>query len=211
MLKNMVADSVVERLISTCNLNRHEKSCSSRVKYKFPGGIYSPSLTIFEELQQTLGVTVLSELQFYPWFAVYDFESVLKPTATRRDADNQQEEEEEEEEPDCEISANSQWTTSHIPVCVSIASNVEGYREPRCIVDDDSDNLVKQMCDYLEEIQSRASELSKIHWNAVRETLQSLKNEFPTSEVTPESMDKHNSTPQLSTASDAASASSESA
>ena len=97
-------------------------------------------------------------------------------------------------EPDRENSAKSQWTTSHIPVCVSIASNVEGYREPRCIVDEDSDNLVKRMCDYLEEIQSRASELSKIHWKTVRDTLQELRNEFPTVDVTSESMDKHNST-----------------
>ena len=68
---------------------RHEKSCCRRVKYQFPGGIYQPALTIFEEIQQSLGVIVKPELQYYPWFAVYDFESVLKPnisnTETERD------------------------------------------------------------------------------------------------------------------------------
>ena len=138
----------------SCNLNRHEKSCTIRVKYKFPGGIYTPTLSIFEELQQTLGVVVESDLQFYPWFAVYDFESVLKPTTLRNV-------EEEELEP----TTNTQWTTAHIPVCVSIASNVEGFRDPRCIVDEDPDNLVKEMCEYLEQIQAVACALGQSHWS----------------------------------------------
>ena len=74
------------------------------------------------------------DLQFYPWFAVYDFESVLKPTTNYTSRDEQAGDQEEEEAQNA--TTNTQWTTSHIPVCVSIASNVEGFREPRCIVDE---------------------------------------------------------------------------
>ena len=163
------------------NLSRHQKGCCSRVRYKFSGGIYSPSLSIFDEIQQTLGVVVQPELQLYPWFAVYDFESVLKPTEQKQTSNDTS-----------NIQDSTIWTTSHIPVAVSIASNVDGYIEPRCIVEDDPENLVQKMTEYLEEIQCKTSELAKEHWSYLRAKLQEKKNEFPTDTVTKESMDCHN-------------------
>ena len=165
----------------------HEKICNNRVAYKFPGGIYSPSLSIFEEIQQTLGLEVESELQYFPWFAVYDFESVLKPTNTHINmGDN-------ENHVHHNANDNTKWVTSHIPVAVSISSNVEGYTEPNCIVNDDPDKLVELMCEYLEKIQSKVCTLAKNRWSVLYAELKQKKNEFPTSHITDETMEKHNS------------------
>ena len=166
------------------HVSRHQKSCRQRVKYKFPGGIYSPTLTIFEELQQSLGVVVDSDVQYYPWFAVYDFESVLKPNNTSHNSD---------QEMNFDSSGKTEWTTTHIPVCVSIASNVEGYTEPKCFVDDDPDSLVQRMCEYLERIQEETHRLAKHRWAQTTSDLNKLKTEFPIQEITPDSMDRFNS------------------
>ena len=157
------------------NTTRHEKSCTERVSYTFSGGIYQPSLSIFDEIQSTLGITVPSELQYFPWFAVYDFESVLKPVLVQ-DINT----------------ANTQITTEHIPVCVSISSNVPGYTEPHCIIDEDPDDLVKKMCDQLEKIQLATVELAKARWSHLYNELQTHLVQFPSSEVTNETMQAHN-------------------
>ena len=156
---------------SVSNLIRHEKSCSIRVKYTFPGGVYTPALSIFEELEQTLGIPIPDELQYFPWFAVYDFESVLKQNIPDQQDDLNQ------------TSQNTNWTTTHIPVCVSVSSNVEGYTEPKSFVDEDSDNLVKRMCDYLEEIQIQTSALAHAHWESISKKITECKKEFPVSNI----------------------------
>ena len=136
------------------DLKRHEKSCCSRVKYTYPGGIYRSPLTIFEELKLHLGIEVAKELQVYPYFAVYDFEAILKPIAAPN-VDG-------EETPAC-----TRWTTEHVPICVSVCSNVSGFEEPYAITDADPDSLVKSMCDRLELIQTAATAAAAVRWKTV--------------------------------------------
>ena len=200
------------------NLKRHEPLCCNRVKYKLPGGIFSPPLTIFEELEQTIGVVVDPSLRYYPWFAVFDFESVLKPkTPTplqprategqapageenngliseddeyeaddqqpqhqqQRDEEEQEEEQEQEQDEGVRCTPRTEWTATHMPVCVSVSSNVEGFTHPRCIIDDDADNLVKLMCDYLSGIQAAAAAKAQERWQTVLDSIEEVKAEFP--------------------------------
>ena len=158
----------------SCKMKDHEKICSDRVKYNFPGGIYHPHLSIFDQIQQTLGITTDPALQFFPWFAVYDFESVLKPV-------HQNNEE-----------ANTQYITEHIPVSVSISSNVEGFTDPHCIINEDPDDLVKEMCDHLEKIQAKSFELAEARWSTFYTKLKDKLSEFPITEINSETMDTHN-------------------
>ena len=45
----------------------------------------------------------------------------------------------------------------HVPLCVSVASNVPGYEAPQCFVTNgDSNNLVTNMMKYLETISDAA-------------------------------------------------------
>ena len=144
-------------------LKRHQKSCCSRVKYAYPGGIYRSPITIFEELKLHLGIEVDKELQFYPYFAVYDFEAILKPI----------ERPEGEESTGC-----TEWTTEHVPICVSVCSNVPGYTAPYAITDVDPDSLVKGMCDRLELIQIQAVAANAERWKSVTVALKSAADEY---------------------------------
>ena len=143
-------------------LKAHEKCCCSRVRYTYPGGIYKSPLTIFEEMKLTLGIEVPKELQVYPCFAVYDFEALLKKVETG-----------EEEE------GRTVWTTEHVPICVSVCSNVSGYTAPYAITDDDPDNLVKSMCDHLELIQIKAKNDMTERWASVTAKLNDMVTNFP--------------------------------
>ena len=47
-----------------------------------------------------------------------------------------------------------QFLSKHVPVSVSVCSNVEGFCEPKCFVDISSDNLILMMMSYLNDISS---------------------------------------------------------
>ena len=56
------------------NLQNHERKGDGTVKYKYPGGVYTNTLSIFEELESN-GIVVADELKFEKYFAVLDFEA----------------------------------------------------------------------------------------------------------------------------------------
>ena len=56
------------------NLQNHERRCDGTVKYKYPGGVYTNALSIFEELESN-GIIIANELNFEKYFAIFDFEA----------------------------------------------------------------------------------------------------------------------------------------
>ena len=84
-----------------------------------------------------LGINIPNEMRFYPYFAVFDFEVYFK-----YDIDPS--------------SATTQYIAEHIPISVAICSNVPGFEHPKCIVSENSDQLVSKMVDYLEEMRMKA-------------------------------------------------------
>lgn len=120
------------------NMKRHQRVCTGKTKRKFQGGFhYSPS-TVFDKLEQ-FGVSVPENERIYEWFLVYDFESMLVPM-------------------NVQSSCNHQYTENHVPISVSICSNVDGYTEPHCIIEPDINALVKNMLECMTTIASRAAE-----------------------------------------------------
>jgi G:T-mismatch repair DNA endonuclease (very short patch repair protein) len=110
----------------------HEKSCDNKIKLNYVGGFYSPTPTIFEELEN-YGISIpLSERKFEE-FVVFDMEAMLTPISLH---------------PTKKLS----WTHEHIPISVALCSNVDGFTEPICIVNDNCDELVGEMVDYMKEI-----------------------------------------------------------
>ena len=114
-------------------------------------------------MEETLDLRVDRKLQTYPWFAVFDFESVLSKIPLNRDNDSD---------------PTTQWTTEHVPICVSIASNIPEHTNPHCIIDTNPDNLVKRMCDYLDQLQSFTEQLAKERWSTVFNELEKLRVNF---------------------------------
>ena len=53
------------------------------------------------------------------------------------------------------------WTPEHVPISVSICSNVDGFQTPYCIVDPNTNELVAQMVQYMTTISDKSYELTK--------------------------------------------------
>lgn len=88
------------------------------------------------------GIPVNANERFYEWCLVYDFDSMLVQINSQ-------------------ISVNLQYTEQHVPISVSVCSNIDDHTEPRCIVESNVDSLVEQKLDYMLTTARRAAELTK--------------------------------------------------
>ena len=150
--RNLCALTVKSIFDQLCNWKRHEKVCYNTTQFKFPGGLYEVTDTIFEKLEK-MGIHTEQEDRYFPWFAFFDMESILEKTQEFQ-------------------SEKLVWTAHHKPVSVSICSNVPGFTEPNCIVEADLDQLLMKMIDYLSGIQNEAKTLAYEKWNDVIEQLE---------------------------------------
>ena len=94
---------------------------------EYVGGLYHPSTSFADEMER------LGERPFFPWFIVYDFESLLIPVD--------------------EHQQTIHWKTKHQPVSVSVCSNIPCYIESKCFVQKDLKTLLKDMVMYMSEIE----------------------------------------------------------
>lgn len=133
------------------HLHRHQRACSNQTKFVYPGGFYRPTESIFERLNE-FGINVPDDQRTFPWFVCYDFEAVLQKVTDRP-------------------TEMLEWTQKHVPVSVSICSNVENNKEPFCIVEQDQDKLVQQMVAAMKCIANRVYELADEKWGWVLEEI----------------------------------------
>ena len=119
-------------------LKRHELTCEGDIRRVYKGGVYHPPQSIFQRLDDE-GIVVGERLRYYPYRATFDFECYF-------DGEN--------------IPTNTdhvQWIARHVPLSVSVASNVPGYEPAQCyITDGDSDKLVEEMMNNLIAISDAA-------------------------------------------------------
>lgn len=133
------------------NLHRHQRKCSQQTKYVFPGGFHQPRDSIFDKLDQ-FGINVPEDQRTFPWFICYDFEALLRKVSDKP-------------------TDFLQWTQQHVPVSVSLCSNIEGHTDPFCIVEPDQDKLVQSMIAALTEMADRVFELSEGRWGWVLQAI----------------------------------------
>ncbi|GFN95224.1 hypothetical protein PoB_002173000 [Plakobranchus ocellatus] len=120
----------------------HEKRCAGEeINRYYPGGVYHPNPTPLEVLADE-GVPVETDF-VYPFRATYDFECYFTksdiPTAS---------------------AVKTSYTARHVPLSVSVCSNVPGFENPKCLISDgDPQSLVDRMGDYLEEISTSAFQI----------------------------------------------------
>ena len=119
-------------------LERHEMTCEAGVCRVYGGGVYHTTPSVFQRLDDE-GITVADTLRFYPYRATFDFECFFDGENLPADSD-------------C-----VQWIARHIPLSVSLASNVPGHETPQCYVKDgDSDKLVGSIMSDLSAISDAA-------------------------------------------------------
>ena len=125
---------------SSRELHRHERTCEVGVNRMYTGGVYRPPPSIFERLDDE-GIVVEKTLRYYPYRATFDFECYFTGDNVPTDTDH------------------VRWVARHVPLSVSVASNVPGYEPAQCyITDGDSDKLVADMIDHLTAISDAAYE-----------------------------------------------------
>ena len=123
---------------SPYHLHRHESTCEAGVNRIYKGGVYQPPSSIFQRLDDE-GVVVSDSLRFYPYRATFDFECFFTGDNLPADTDH------------------VQWVARHVPLSVSVASNVPGYEPALCFVTDgDADKLVGCMMTRLNTISDAA-------------------------------------------------------
>ena len=119
-------------------LERHELTCEAGVRRVYGGGVYHTTPSVFQRLDDE-EITVADTLRFYPYRATFDFECFFDGENLPADSDR------------------VQWIARHIPLSVSLASNVPGHETPQCYVTDgDSDKLVGSMMSDLSAISDAA-------------------------------------------------------
>lgn len=133
------------------HVKRHQRTCTGKTKRKFPGGFYSNPKSVFDKLDQ-FGIYVEEKDRFYEWFIVYDFEFILVPMKIKNND-------------------NLEYTEHHVPISVSICSNVNEYTAPHCIIEPNADDLVKKMVTYMLTIAKNATELTRTKFSNVFEAL----------------------------------------
>ena len=122
-------------------LHQHMKTCTNVTKRRFVGGTYEPELTVFELLEDE-GINVDVQQQFYPYRITFDFECFFEHQNLPRSSEKL-----------C-------WEAKHVPLSVSVCSNVPGFQEPKCfITTGDPKSLVSKVVKYMLDIQERAAAL----------------------------------------------------
>ena len=143
-------------------LTRHERTCEAAIKLDYPGGVYTPSKTVFEKLEEE-GIQVTDDLKYSKYFGTFDIE-VFYPKSSELPT----------KKPKLE------YTAEHTLLSVSVAANVPGYLEPKCFIvdgdqEEDGEELVKEFVTYLNEISDAAYELDQARYaelrTLIRETL----------------------------------------
>ena len=119
------------------DLQRHIDTCKVEQKDKFVKypQIYEKPRNIIAELCDWFEV----ELDFkYDYLITWDFESILLKINETTPG------------------SNLKYYTKHVPICVSIATNVEGFKDVKFFLDQDPQTLCYLMFDYFDQVQAEA-------------------------------------------------------
>ena len=108
------------------------------VRRVYPGGVYHSTPSVFERLDEE-NIRVAESLRYYPYRATFDFECWFDTEQLPSDSDK------------------VHWVARHVPLIVSVASNVPGHEQVQCLVTDgDTNKLVSSMMDILRAMSDAA-------------------------------------------------------
>ena len=130
-------------------LHRQERTCEGGVRRVYPGGVYHSIPSVFECLDDE-NIRVSASLLYYPYRATFDFEYWFDNAQLPSDSDE------------------VHWVARHIPLSVSVASNVPGHEQVQCLVTDgDANKFVRDMMDIIRAMSDAAYEEIKDYYEDV--------------------------------------------
>ena len=115
----------------TFNLERHLFTCSERVKNVCPRNVYQIQETPFDKLD-SFGIEYTNEQTLFKNLAIFDFESVCVQEESFKNTDT------------------TKWIRKHIPILVSISSNL--VKEPIFVCYSDPHHLVTSFIGAIENL-----------------------------------------------------------
>ena len=124
----------------TFNLEQHLTTCSERVKNVYPRNVYQLRETLFDKLD-SFGINWTSEQKNFKKLAIFDFESFCVQEETFRDT------------------ITTTWIGKHVPISVSISSNL--VEEPIFLCNSDPRHLVASIIGVLENLASQSKAKTK--------------------------------------------------
>ena len=134
-------------------LRKHESTYTGGVRRVYPGGVYHSTPSVFERLDDE-NIRVSESLRYYPYRATFDFECWFDTEQLPSDSDQ------------------VHWVARHVPLIVSVASNVPGHEQVKCLVTDgDSNKLLSAMVDILRSMSDAAYDNIKDTYDDVLEQL----------------------------------------
>ena len=119
----------------TFNLQRHLTICSELVKNVYLRNVYQIRETLFDKLD-SFGIKYTSEQKLFENLAIFDFESNCFQEETFRDT------------------ITTTWIGKHVPISVSISSNL--VEEPIFLCNSDPHHLVASFIGVLENLASQS-------------------------------------------------------
>ena len=115
--------------------------------------VYHSTPSVFERLDDE-NIRVAESLRYYPYRATFDFECWFDTEQLPSDSDK------------------VHWVARHVPLSVSVASNVPGHEQVQCLVTDgDTNKLVSRMMDILRAMSDAAYDKIKDSYEDVLEQL----------------------------------------
>ena len=119
----------------------------------YPGGVYHSTPSVFERLDDE-NIRVSESLRYYPYRATFDFECWFDTEQLPSDSDQ------------------VHWVARHVPLSVSVASNVPGQEQVKCLVTDgDTNKLVSAMMDIQRSMSDAAYDKIKDSYEYALEQL----------------------------------------
>ena len=141
MQSSNLFSALIVTLFSTEHLERHLTTCSERVKNIYPRSVYQIRKTLFDKLD-SFGTRYTSEQKLFENLAIFDFESICVQEETFRDTNT------------------TTWIQKHVPISVSISSNL--VEEPVFLCNSDPHHLVASFIGALENLASQSKPKMKI-------------------------------------------------
>ena len=118
----------------TFSKERHLTICSERVKNVYPRNVYQIRETLFDKLD-SFGINYTSEQKLFKNLAIFDFESICVQEETFTDTNT------------------TTWIGKHVPISVSISSNL--VEEPIFLCNSDPTHIIASVIGVLETLASQ--------------------------------------------------------
>ena len=139
-------------------LMKHERGCEARVKYVYPGGVYTPPKNIFDRMEEE-GIQVPEDLKFSKYFATFDIE-VFYPKSSQLPPNK----------------PKLEFTAEHRLLSVRVSSNVSNYQDAKCLIvkgnhDEQAQQLVHDLVAYLDEMSDAAYELEQVRYQELKKVI----------------------------------------